>query len=176
MQTALRYSLAQTSIAALLIAVGPIGLVAIIIRENLQPSAMVGELARRFPKARLFQDAAGISPETTVVTNFVETPLRNIDLPLDIHGTDFQRQVYREVRAIPFGETTTFAHIAAQIGSPKAVRAVGSACTRNPLEFAIPCHRVLRSDGRWSGGGKWGDWRQCTIVRREAAAIARQLG
>ena len=78
MQTALRYSIAQTSIAALLIAVGPIGLVAVIIRQNLQPSAMVGELARRFPKARLFQDAAGLSSETAAVTNFIETPVRNV--------------------------------------------------------------------------------------------------
>jgi AraC family transcriptional regulator of adaptative response/methylated-DNA-[protein]-cysteine methyltransferase len=172
MQITLRYSLAQTSIAALLIAVGPAGLVAVIIREDPQPSAMVGELARRFPRARLLQDPAGTSSEVTKISNFVEAPVRNIDLPLDIHATDFQRQVYREVLTIPFGQTTTFADIASRIGSPKAVRAVGSACTRNPLEFAIPCHRVLRSDGTWSGGGKWGNWRQCTLVSREAAAIA----
>jgi AraC family transcriptional regulator, regulatory protein of adaptative response / methylated-DNA-[protein]-cysteine methyltransferase len=172
MQITLRYSLAQTSIAALLIAVGPAGLVAVIIREDPQPSAMVGELARRFPKARLLQDPAGTSSEVTKISNFVEAPVRNIDLPLDIHATDFQRQVYREVLTIPFGQTTTFADIASRIGSPKAVRAVGSACTRNPLEFAIPCHRVLRSDGTWSGGGKWGNWRQCTLLSREAAAIA----
>jgi AraC family transcriptional regulator of adaptative response/methylated-DNA-[protein]-cysteine methyltransferase len=73
--------------------------------------------------------------------------------------------------AIPFGQTTTFAEIAARIGAPKAVRAVGNACASNPLEFAIPCHRVLRSDGSWSGGGPWGDRRQRTIVSREAAAV-----
>jgi AraC family transcriptional regulator of adaptative response/methylated-DNA-[protein]-cysteine methyltransferase len=170
MQPILRYSLAQTSIAALLIAVGPIGLVAIIVREALQTSAIVGELERRFPKARLLPDPAGTLLEMTKIRTFVEAPVGNIDLPLDIQGTDFQRQVYREVRSIPFGQTTTFADIASRIGSPKAVRAVGNACTRNPLEFAIPCHRVLRSDGTWSGGGKWGNWRQCTIVNREAAA------
>src|SRR6202012_1487278 len=170
MQTALRYSLAQTSIAALLIAVGPIGLVAVIVRENLRPSAIVGELARRFPKAQLSLDPAGTLSEMSEIRNFVEAPVRNIDLPMDIQGTDFQRQVYREVLTIPFGQTTTFADIASRIGSPKAVRGVGSACTRNPLEFVIPCHRVLRSDGTWSGGGKWGNWRQCTIVSREAAA------
>jgi AraC family transcriptional regulator, regulatory protein of adaptative response / methylated-DNA-[protein]-cysteine methyltransferase len=176
MQPTLRYSLAQTSIAALLIAVGPIGLVAIIVREKLQPPAMVGELERRFPKARLSPDPAGTSSEMTKIRNFVEAPVRNVDLPLDIQGTDFQRQVYREVLTIPFGQTTTFADIASRIGSPKAVRAVGSACTRNPLEFAIPCHRVLRSDGTWSGGGEWGNWRQCMIVSREAAACRTQLG
>jgi AraC family transcriptional regulator of adaptative response/methylated-DNA-[protein]-cysteine methyltransferase len=174
MQPTLRYSLAQTSIAALLIAIGPIGVVAIIVREKLQPPAMVGELERRFPNARLSPDPAGTSSEMTKIRNFVEAPVRNIDLPLDIQGTDFQRQVYREVLTIPFGQTTTFADIASRIGSPKAVRAVGSACTRNPLEFAIPCHRVLRSDGTWSGGGEWGNWRQCMIVSREAAACRTQ--
>jgi AraC family transcriptional regulator, regulatory protein of adaptative response / methylated-DNA-[protein]-cysteine methyltransferase len=69
---------------------------------------------------------------------------------------------------IPFGNTTTFAQIAKQVGSPRAVRAVGNACSRNPIEFAIPCHRVLRSDGSYSGGSQWGDRRQATIVQREA--------
>jgi AraC family transcriptional regulator, regulatory protein of adaptative response / methylated-DNA-[protein]-cysteine methyltransferase len=106
------------------------------------------------------------------VIRFVEAPTANIDLPLDIRGTDFQRRVYREMLAIPFGQTRTFADIAAQVGAPKAVRAVGAACSKNPLEFAIPCHRVLRSDGAWAGGGAWGDRRQRAIVTGEAAAAA----
>jgi AraC family transcriptional regulator, regulatory protein of adaptative response / methylated-DNA-[protein]-cysteine methyltransferase len=93
-------------------------------------------------------------------------------LPLDIRGTDFQRRVWAAVERVPFATTTTFAEIARQAGSPNAVRAVGNACSRNPLEFAIPCHRVLRSDGSFSGGSPWGDHRQSTIVGREAARAA----
>ena len=59
------------------------------------------------------------------------------------------------MRRIPFGRTTTFLEIARAIGAPRAVRAVGNACSQNPLEFAIPCHRVLRTDGSYSGGSEW---------------------
>ena len=166
----IRFGLGQTSIAALLVAVGSAGLVAIIVREHPDADAQIAELERRFPDARLLRDDAGTRAEMAAVMRFVEAPTANIDLPLDIRGTDFQRRVYRDVLAIPFGQTRTFADIAAQIGAPKAVRAVGSACSNNPLEFAIPCHRVLRSDGAWAGGGAWGDRRQRTIVTREAAS------
>jgi AraC family transcriptional regulator of adaptative response/methylated-DNA-[protein]-cysteine methyltransferase len=166
----IRFGLGRTSIAALLVAVGPAGVVAIIISEHPDADAQIAQLRRRFPRARLVRDDEGIKSEITAVIDFVEAPKGNIKLPLDIRGTDFQCRVYQEVLAIPFGQTTTFADIAARIGSPRAVRAVGNACSGNPLEFAIPCHRVLRSDGSWAGGGAWGDRRQRTIVTREAAA------
>ena len=104
---------------------------------------------------------------------FVEDPRENLTLPLDIRGTDFQRRVWEAVSEIPFGRTTTFAEIGRVIGAPKAVRAVGNACSRNPLEFAIPCHRVLRGDGSYSGGSEWGDRRQETIVQRETASASK---
>ena len=166
----IRFGLGLKSIAALLVAVGPVGLVAIIIREHADADAQIAELARRFPDAHLVRDDEGIKAEMAAVINFVEAPTGNIRLPLDIRGTDFEQRVYRQVLAIPFGQATSFADIAARIGSPKAVRAVGNACSNNPLEFAIPCHRVLRSDGSWSGGSAWGNRRQRTIVTREAAA------
>jgi AraC family transcriptional regulator, regulatory protein of adaptative response / methylated-DNA-[protein]-cysteine methyltransferase len=166
----IRFGLNRTSIGALLVAVGPAGLVAVMIRGHPDADAQIAELERRFPNAHLVRDDEGTEAELAAVINFVEAPMDNIDLPLDIRGTDFQRRVYREVLAIPFGQTTSFADIAARIGSPKAVRAVGNACSNNPLEFAIPCHRVLRRDGSWSGGSTWGNRRQCTIVTREAVA------
>jgi AraC family transcriptional regulator, regulatory protein of adaptative response / methylated-DNA-[protein]-cysteine methyltransferase len=166
----IRFGLGGTSIGALLVALGPAGLVAIIIREHANADAQIAELERRFPNARLVRDDEGIKAEVAAVIDFVEAPSGNIELPLDIRGTDFQRRVYRQVLAIPFGQTTSFADIAVRIGSPKAVRAVGNACSNNPLEFAIPCHRVLRSDGSWSAGTAWGSRRQCTIATREAAA------
>jgi AraC family transcriptional regulator, regulatory protein of adaptative response / methylated-DNA-[protein]-cysteine methyltransferase len=169
----IRFGLGQTSVAALLVAVGPAGVVAIIISEHPDADAQIAELKRRFPDAHLVRDDEGIKAEMAAVIDFVEAPTGNIELPLDVRGTDFQQRVYREVLAIPLRETRTFADIAARIGSPKAVRAVGNACSRNPLEFAIPCHRVLRSDGSWAGGGAWGDRRQRTIVTREAASRKR---
>ena len=73
-------------------------------------------------------------------------------VPLDLQGvTDFRAAVLRELAKVPFGRTTTYAELARAVGSPKAVRAVGSACATNPLPLFIPCHRVLRSDGRLGG-------------------------
>jgi AraC family transcriptional regulator of adaptative response/methylated-DNA-[protein]-cysteine methyltransferase len=166
----IRFGLGRTSVGALLVAVAPAGLVAVIIREHPDADAQIAELERRFPNAHLVRDDEGTKAEMAAVINFVEAPTGNIELPLDIRGTEFQRRVWREVLAIPFGQTTSFADIAARIGRPTAVRAVGNACSNNPLEFAIPCHRVLRSDGSWAGGSAWGDRRQCAIVTREAAA------
>lgn len=106
------------------------------------------------------------------VVGFVEKPRGNITLPLDIRGTAFQRRVWAAVMKVPFAETTAFAAVAREIGAPRAVRAVGNACSQNPREFTIPCHRVLKSDGSYSGGSTWGDIRQSTIVRREAEWVA----
>ena len=165
---ALQYGFGATSIAAFVLALSTDGVEAILIRERLDKSALVAELQRRFPNMRVTYDRAATEAAIDAVTAFIENPKKNIALPLVIHGTEFQRRVWDAVLKIPFGETTTFAEIARRVGSPRAVRAVGSACTRNPLEFAIPCHRVLRTDGAYAGGSPWGDRRQKAIVEREA--------
>jgi O-6-methylguanine DNA methyltransferase len=73
------------------------------------------------------------------------------DLPLDLRGTDFQRRVWRAVAEIPYGETSTYGEVAARVGHPRAHRAAGSALKRNQLLIVVPCHRVVRSDGRLGG-------------------------
>lgn len=168
----IRYGLGQTSIAAILVAASDKGVVAIVIREHPGDEALVEALRARFPRAELRHNSPGTREMVEAVVGFVEDPRGNLTLPLDIRGTDFQRRVWEAVRKIPFGRTTTILEIARTIRAPKAARAVGAACSQNPLEFAIPCHRVLRSDGAYSGGSAWGDWRQATIVQREAASGA----
>lgn len=169
----IRYGLGQTSVAAILVAASDKGVVAIFIQERPDDEAFVRALRARFPRAELRHDGAGAREMVEAVISFVENPRGNLTLPLDVRGTDFQRRVWAAVRKIPFGRTTTFLEIARAIGAPRAVRAVGAACSRNPLEFAIPCHRVLRTDGSYSGGSEWGDRRQETIVQREAASLAQ---
>jgi methylated-DNA-[protein]-cysteine S-methyltransferase len=73
------------------------------------------------------------------------------DIALDFHGTLFQQQVWQALLTIPYGETRSYAQIAAQIGNPQAVRAVGAANGRNPISIITPCHRVVGSDGRLTG-------------------------
>jgi AraC family transcriptional regulator of adaptative response/methylated-DNA-[protein]-cysteine methyltransferase len=164
----------STSIAELLVAKSKRGVIAIIMREHRNDVALADELRRRFPRATLKHAPRALAEWTKKVRHFVEHPLANLVMPLDIHGTEFQKRVWGCVLDVPFGQTSTFAAIAAKVGSPRAVRAVGNACTKNPLEFAIPCHRVLRSDGKFSGGSEWGDRRQATIVQREREVLKKE--
>ena len=97
----------------------------------------------------------------------VDRPGTDLDLPLDIRGTAFQRQVWEALRAIPFGTTTTYTEVARSIGRPNAVRAVASACASNKLAIVIPCHRVIRGDGGLAGFG-WGIERKRKMLDREA--------
>jgi AraC family transcriptional regulator of adaptative response/methylated-DNA-[protein]-cysteine methyltransferase len=105
------------------------------------------------------------------VVGFVEAPSaangEMLDLPLDIRGTAFQQKVWQALRSIPAGSTASYAEIARRIDRPKAVRAVAQACAANDLAVAIPCHRVVRSDGDLSGY-RWGVDRKRALLEREA--------
>jgi methylated-DNA-[protein]-cysteine S-methyltransferase len=79
--------------------------------------------------------------------------LRKFRLPLDLPGTDFQHQVWRQLQEIPYGETRSYGQIAAAIGRPQAVRAVGAANGSNPAPIVVPCHRVIGAGGRLTGYG-----------------------
>jgi AraC family transcriptional regulator, regulatory protein of adaptative response / methylated-DNA-[protein]-cysteine methyltransferase len=96
-------------------------------------------------------------------------PSIGLDLPLDIRGTAFQRRVWEALRKIPAGSTVSYAEIAERIGQPKSVRAVAQACGANALAVAIPCHRVVRTDGSLSGY-RWGVERKEKLLRRERKA------
>jgi AraC family transcriptional regulator of adaptative response/methylated-DNA-[protein]-cysteine methyltransferase len=98
----------------------------------------------------------------------VEAPARKLDLPLDIRGTAFQQQVWEAISAIPAGSTATYAALAKRIGAPRAVRAVARACASNEIAVAIPCHRVVRTDGSLSGY-RWGVERKRALLAREKA-------
>ena len=76
---------------------------------------------------------------------------REFNLALDLKGTDFQKQVWQEMLQIPYGKTVTYGEIAAKIGKPRAARAVGMACNKNPLLIIIPCHRVIGANGNLTG-------------------------
>ncbi len=89
-----------------------------------------------------------------------------LDLPLDVQGTVFQRRVWQALRDIPVGQTASYAEVARRIGQPKAHRAVAHACANNQVAVAIPCHRVVRSDGNLAGY-RWGVERKAELLRRE---------
>src|SRR6476469_5156156 len=116
--------------------------------------------------AILIGDDKSFAELTAKVLAFVEAPADGLDLPLDIRGTAFQHLVWDALRRIPSGSTASYVEIAKKIGAPKAVRAVARACATNRIAVAIPCHRVVRSDGGLSGyrGG----------VKRKRALLAKE--
>jgi len=113
----------------------------------------VDSLKRLFPNAAIVEDAGGLRQLIEGALEAIESPLAVHELPIDVAGTAFQEAVWRELRRIPPGETRSYSEIAAAIGHPKAVRAVGSANGDNHVVVLIPCHRVIRSDGSLGGYG-----------------------
>jgi AraC family transcriptional regulator of adaptative response/methylated-DNA-[protein]-cysteine methyltransferase len=164
--TDIRFALGQCSLGAILVAQSGKGVVAISIGE--EPDALARELQDRFPKANLIGGDADFEALVARVVGMIEQPGTGAELPLDIRGTAFQQRVWQALRAIPAGETATYAEVAGRIGAPAAVRAVAGACAANTLAVAIPCHRVVRTDGALSGY-RWGVERKRELLEREAS-------
>jgi AraC family transcriptional regulator of adaptative response/methylated-DNA-[protein]-cysteine methyltransferase len=133
------------------------------------PDALARDLQDRFGQAILVGADPAFEALVAKVIGLVEQPGLGLDLPLDVRGTAFQQRVWQALRAVPPGRTASYAEIAKAIGAPKAVRAVAGACAANPLAVAIPCHRVVRTDGALSGY-RWGVERKRALLQREAAA------
>ena len=166
-QTTIRFAIGQCSLGAILVASTDQGVCAILLGDD--PDALARDLQDRFPKAELIGADATFEALVAKVVGFVEQPGLGLDLPLDIRGTAFQQRVWEALRQVAAGATASYADIAERIGAPKAVRAVAQACAANNLAVAIPCHRVVRSDGALSGYA-WGVERKRALLDREAAA------
>ena len=145
----IRYATGRCALGALLVAISERGIVSIMVRDT--QSRLIRDLGARFPRANLVRDEKGSKAMVAKVARYIAAPLRPFALPLDIRGTGLQQRVWREVRRIPFGETSTYAKIAAAIGAPKAIRAVAQSCSRSWFAFAVPCHRVLHTGRRREG-------------------------
>ena len=133
--------------------------------------ALEETLAAEFPAAERTRDDAGLGAWMAPLLAHLEGRQPNLDLPLDVRATAFQRQVWEALRAIPSGETRSYGDVARAIGRPKAVRAVARACAANRLAVVVPCHRVVRGDGS-IGGYRWGVERKKKLlaVERKAAS------
>ena len=127
------------------------------------------QLHGEFPKAEeIFRDDATIAPAVESVAQHLAGELPQIELPLDVRATAFQRRVWQELLAIPLGETRSYSEVAAAMGLSRSHRAVANACARNPVALLVPCHRVIREDGTL-GGYRWGVDRKTAILAQEAA-------
>lgn len=105
---------------------------------------------------RILEDAAALAPAVQQLEEYLDGRRRSFDLALDLRlAQGFGRAVVEHLRTIPYGRTESYREVAVAVGSPRAVRAAGTACARNPLPLVVPCHRVLRSDGtvgQYAGG------------------------
>ena len=163
----IRYCTTRCSLGLILIARTDRGICAISLGD--EASTLCQDLQRRFPGATLRLVCVTQDAILEKALALVESPDGKGAVPLDLHGTAFQKRVWQALRDIRPGYTTTYAGIAARIGAPRAVRAVARACAANPIAVAIPCHRVIRSDGTLSGY-RWGIQRKQALLYREAVA------
>jgi AraC family transcriptional regulator of adaptative response/methylated-DNA-[protein]-cysteine methyltransferase len=161
----IRFAVGECSLGSILVAASARGVCAILLGDD--PDALARDLQDQFPQARLIGGDARFEQLVSKVVGFVEAPALGLALPLDVRGTAFQQRVWQALRKIPAGSTATYTDIAKRIGSPRSVRAVAQACGANVLAVAIPCHRVVRTDGALSGY-RWGVERKRTLLEREA--------
>jgi AraC family transcriptional regulator of adaptative response/methylated-DNA-[protein]-cysteine methyltransferase len=138
-------------------------------------AALADSLAREYPAATLTPMPAERRAEfeswMRALSDYLAGEATRIALPLDPHGTAFQLKVWKALQEIPYGEVASYAEVARRIGAPRATRAVASACARNAIALAIPCHRVIRGDGAL-GGYRWGEARKRTMIDSERAERA----
>lgn len=161
----IRAAVAETSLGPLLVAATDRGVVRLAFGAEAE---LMQALRRDFAAATILTGDPDFAGTVAAAVALVEAPAAGHGLALDIRGTAFQQQVWAALRAIPPGATATYAEIAAAIGRPKAVRAVASACARNQLALAVPCHRVVPAAGG-TGGYRWGAARKAKLLQREGA-------
>jgi AraC family transcriptional regulator of adaptative response/methylated-DNA-[protein]-cysteine methyltransferase len=160
----IRFAIGECALGSILVAGTERGICQISLGD--EPDALARELQDRFSRAQLIGGDGTFERYVAQVIGFVESPSLGLDLPLDVRGTVFQQRVWQALREIPIGSTASYTEIAERIDAPKSVRAVAGACAANKLALAIPCHRVVRTDGSLSGY-RWGVERKRQLLKNE---------
>jgi len=160
------YAIVESALGRLLVAATGIGVCFLALGDD--DAALARELRAEFPKAdEIVSDEEAIAPALDILLRHLAGEAPHPSLPLDVRATAFQRRVWQELLAIPYGETRTYSQIAERLGVPKGQRAVGRACATNPVSILIPCHRALRQDGAMAGY-RWGVERKRALLDHES--------
>jgi AraC family transcriptional regulator, regulatory protein of adaptative response / methylated-DNA-[protein]-cysteine methyltransferase len=162
----IRYTIGTSSVGEILLASSKLGICAVLLGDL--PSGLVGELRRMFPQSSLQKDDEALRHSLRSVARLANEPGSLVDLPIDLHGTPFQKKVWEALTDIPIGQTSTYKEIAAKTGG--TAQEVGEACAANRIALIIPCHRVVRSDGTLAGY-RWGMLRKRSLLQKEQEAF-----
>ena len=158
------YAIVKTPLGRLLVAATNKGVCSVMLGDS--DAALEANLLNEFPAAEIRHDEEPLRSSLNAIVEHLKSRSPHIDLPLDIRATAFQRQVWEQLRAIPYGQTHSYSEVAKAIGQEKAVRAVARACATNPVALVIPCHRVIRED-KSLGGYRWGLERKKKLLETE---------
>jgi AraC family transcriptional regulator of adaptative response/methylated-DNA-[protein]-cysteine methyltransferase len=161
------YATGECGLGQVLVARSISGVCAILIGAD--NDELVADLGARFPNAKLVASEAVVHDDLMKAIRFVGKPTGGLDLQLDLRGTPFQRRVWEQLLTISVGTTVTYTELARSIGVPDSVRAVAGACAANPIALAVPCHRVVGSNGDLAGY-HWGVERKRELIKKEASA------
>jgi methylated-DNA-[protein]-cysteine S-methyltransferase/AraC family transcriptional regulator of adaptative response/methylated-DNA-[protein]-cysteine methyltransferase len=164
----LSFIVANSSFGKVLIARSVTGVCAILLGDD--GDELVTDLAKRFPQSTLVPGgSAALKGDLAKVLRYIERPAEGLHLTVDMRGTPFQRRVWEKLKAISVGRTISYTELAHLISPLANPRAVANACAANPIALAIPCHRVVRSNGDLAGF-RWGLERKRALIQKEAMA------
>lgn len=163
----IEYTIAHSPLGKVLVAATERGVSAVYLGDA--QSKLVAELREEYPRAEISPATGGEQRWVREIVRRIEGKPAQVELPLDLQATAFQRRVWQELQRIPRGKTRTYAQLARALGRPKAVRAVARACASNPVSVVVPCHRVIREDGSLAGY-RWGLTRKERLLASERGA------
>ncbi|MGZ9721992.1 methylated-DNA--[protein]-cysteine S-methyltransferase [Rhizobium miluonense] len=162
----LSYAVAQCELGNVLVARSGKGVCSILLGDS--ASELTADLASRFPQSTIIEDESLVDDDMAKVLRYIKNPSDGLHLTLDMRGTPFQRRVWEKLKAISVGRTVSYTEFGRWISPITHPRAIARACAANPIALAVPCHRVVRSNGDMASY-RWGLERKLELLRKEAA-------
>jgi len=166
----IEYTIVQSTLGKILIGATEKGVAAVYLGNSQEK--LKDALRKEYPRAEIAPGGRRLASSSEALLQHLDGQMREVDLPLDVQATAFQRRVWQELQKIPYGETRTYQQVAQAIGKPTATRAVARACATNPVSVVVPCHRVVRRDGNLAGY-RWGLERKRALLERESNGAKR---
>jgi AraC family transcriptional regulator of adaptative response/methylated-DNA-[protein]-cysteine methyltransferase len=163
----LRFGYGDTALGNILVAQSMRGVVALFIGDD--RAKLLRDLKDAFPKAEFALDQTGLEKTIAKAAALVDAPHVGTDLTLDLRGSPVEMAIWKALRAIPAGETRTYGAIAQSLPITATAQDVGAACAANRVAVAVPCHRVVKSDGSIAGY-RWGVQRKRRLINMEGVA------